>query len=169
MIVQQILGAQGPIYSGFSDMNTGSKLNTHGQNYTYTYVLDIPTGRRPKVDHSAERTLVLMVTNNPGISKTEVCNELVTAETPVEVEFNHMDKHKVFWRRVLWSNVTNNELFVNNDQRYVWRSKSKAFSHKNTEPAVKHDCCSIMLRSCFSATGLCALHKVDGKTKEDYV
>lgn len=32
---------------------------------------------------------------------------------------NHMDKAKGFWRKVLWSDNTPNELFGHNNQQYV--------------------------------------------------
>ncbi|TWW62316.1 hypothetical protein D4764_04G0009630 [Takifugu flavidus] len=51
---------------------------------------------------------------------------------------DHMDKDKTFWRKVLWSDETQIELFGHNAQQYVWRRKGEAFNLKNTMPTIKH-------------------------------
>uniref|UniRef100_A0AAQ4R6W4 Tc1-like transposase DDE domain-containing protein n=1 Tax=Gasterosteus aculeatus aculeatus TaxID=481459 RepID=A0AAQ4R6W4_GASAC len=80
-----------------------------------------------------------------------------------------MDKDKTFWRKVLWSDETKIELFGHNAQQCVWRRKGEAFNPKNTTPTVKHGGGSIMLWGYFSANGTCALQRVNGIMKEDYL
>lgn len=56
-----------------------------------------------------------------------------------------------------------------NAQQYAWRRKGEAFNHKNTMPTVKHGGGRIMLWACFAANGTCALQRVNGTLKEDYL
>uniref|UniRef100_A0AAZ3Q845 Transposase n=1 Tax=Oncorhynchus tshawytscha TaxID=74940 RepID=A0AAZ3Q845_ONCTS len=53
------------------------------------------------------------------------------------------NKHRTFWRNVLWSDETKIELFGQNDHRYV--EEKEACKPKNTFPTVKHGGVSIML------------------------
>ena len=39
-------------------------------------------------------------------------------------------KKKTFWRKTLWSEETNTELFDHNEQQYVWRRDGEAFNPK---------------------------------------
>ena len=41
----------------------------------------------------------------------------------------HGDKAYTFWRKVLWSDETEIELFDHNDHRYVWRKNLQAEEH----------------------------------------
>ena len=36
----------------------------------------------------------------------------------------HMDKPEAFWKKILWSDETNMELFGHNTRRYAWRKKT---------------------------------------------
>ena len=58
--------------------------------------------------------------------------------------------------KILWSVETKIELFGLNDKRHVWRKPG-------TIPTVKHGGGTIMLWSCFSATGPVKLVRIKGK------
>lgn len=36
-----------------------------------------------------------------------------------------MDEPNTYWGNVLWSDDTKTELFANNDERYIWKSKAR--------------------------------------------
>lgn len=94
---------------------------------------------------SNERKLYKMFRNNPESTKTQVCNERENAghglrgcrpRKKPQVQNPHLQPvlkfavahmNRLFWRRVLWSDKTEIELFGHNGKRYVWKSKGGAF------------------------------------------
>ena len=82
----------------------------------------------------------------------------------------HMGDSPNIWKKVLWSDETQIELFGHQGKRYVWRKPNTSHHPENTIPTVKHGGGSIMLWGCFAAGGTGALHKIDGiMRKENYV
>lgn len=82
----------------------------------------------------------------------------------------HLDKEKVFWERVLWSDETKIELFGHNNTKKIWRKKGEAFLPKNTLPTVKHGGGSVMFWGCFSSSGTGNLIPIKGIMKShDYI
>ena len=58
-------------------------------------------------------------------------------------------KGKTFWRKTLWSYGTKVELFVHNEQQYVWSRGGEAFHPTDTIPIYKHGAGSMMLFGCW--------------------
>ena len=67
------------------------------------------------------------------------------------------------WKKVLWSDETNIELFGLKAKRYVWRKTNTAHHPEHTIPTVEHGGGSIMLWGCFSSAVTGKLVRVDGK------
>ena len=70
------------------------------------------------------------------------------------------DKDRIFWRNILWSDVTKIELFGHNDHRYVWRKRG-CLQAEEHHPKREARCGSIMLWECFAAGETGALYKID--------
>lgn len=49
-----------------------------------------------------------------------------------------MNKPNAFWRKLLWSDETEIELFGHNDKRHVWGRNGEAFKPKKIVPTVEH-------------------------------
>ena len=74
-------------------------------------------------------------------------NRLITTEFFSAADDN-IDKEKVFWKKVSWSDETEFlDVFGNNVQRYVRKGNEEAFSLDNTVPTVHRGGGSIMLRA----------------------
>ena len=63
---------------------------------------------------------------------------------------DHTDKEKTFWRKTLWSDETEIELFGHSDYIFGWRGGG-----------------SILLWGCFAASGSAAQKKLNGIMKEE--
>ena len=73
-----------------------------------------------------------------------------------------MEDSPNMWKKVLWSDETNIELFGPQGKRYVWRKPNTSDHPQNTIPTVKQGGGSIMLWRCFSSAGTGKLVKIEG-------
>uniref|UniRef100_A0A8C5PSH6 Transposase n=1 Tax=Leptobrachium leishanense TaxID=445787 RepID=A0A8C5PSH6_9ANUR len=81
----------------------------------------------------------------------------------------YLSKPKSFWENVLWTDETKIELFGKAHHSTVYRKQNEAYKEKNTVPTVKYGGGSMMLWSCFAASGTGCLECVQGIMKsEDY-
>ncbi len=66
---------------------------------------------------------------------------------------DHLDDSEADWRKVIWSDKTELELFGHDTTKTVWCWAGEAYKPCNTIPTAKHGGSSIMLLGCFSANG----------------
>ncbi len=65
----------------------------------------------------------------------------------------YLDYPQDFWANILWTDKTKVELFGRCVSCYIWRKTNTAFNKNNIIPAVKHRGGSVMVWSCFAASG----------------
>ena len=78
-------------------------------------------------------------------------------------------RHKTWnsaqWRRVLWSDESQFQLFGSNRRHYVRRRVGEKYIDACLQPTVKHGGGSVMVWGCISANGVGDLIKIDGIMK----
>uniref|UniRef100_A0A8C6UUN8 Glycosyltransferase 2-like domain-containing protein n=1 Tax=Neogobius melanostomus TaxID=47308 RepID=A0A8C6UUN8_9GOBI len=79
---------------------------------------------------------------------------------------SHMEDTATVWKKVLWSDETEIELFGPNAKRYVWSKPNTAHRPECTIPSVKYGGGSIMLWGCFSSAGTGKIVRIVGKMDE---
>jgi hypothetical protein len=65
----------------------------------------------------------------------------------------HVGDSPNIWKKVLWSDKTQIELFGHQGKCYVWRKPNTSHHPENPIPTMKHGGGSIMLWACFSSVG----------------
>ena len=92
----------------------------------------------------------------PLLSKKNIAARLKFAKV-------HLDVPQRYWQNILWTDETTVELFGRITQHNVWRKKGTAQQHQNLIPTVKYGGGSIMVWSCFAASGPGQLAIINGK------
>lgn len=80
-------------------------------------------------------------TSSWGSVNQEIATSSKTFKTDSDLStFANMDKPNYLWRKILWSDEKDIELFGHNHKRYFWRSKSSGFETKRSRIAVIASC-----------------------------
>ena len=82
------------------------------------------------------------------------CMKKTLTESKFKYSLEFTQRHWIYdWNRVLWSDETKIELFGHVHHRHVCRQKRDAYKQKHLTPTVKYGHGTLMLWSCFAASG----------------
>uniref|UniRef100_A0AAX7UC00 Transposase Tc1-like domain-containing protein n=1 Tax=Astatotilapia calliptera TaxID=8154 RepID=A0AAX7UC00_ASTCA len=123
-----------------------------------------------QVGESVHRTTISRALHNVGLYGRLARRKPLLTEnhkkSRLQFATSHVGDTANMWKKVLWSDETNMELFGPNAKRYVWRKTNTAHHSEHTIPTVKYGGGSIMLWDCFSPAGTGSWSELMGRWME---